>query len=204
MPTRTHRLAYADVAHKNATKKEPTVNLFPQHWLTNSLLDDGFIAQKAKEALEEGEKPEEIAILYRANFQSRVLEEAFLRSGVPYQVLGTRFYDRKEIKDIVSFIKLALNPQDFESMKRVINVPPRGIGKTTIGKIAGGQEDGLPAGMRLKLSQFRQILSDIAVFAETNKPSELIKYIIKHAGIEKMLKEKQLDELIKEVDELGK
>ncbi len=153
-----------------------------------------FIAQKAKEALEEGEKPEEIAILYRANFQSRVLEEAFLRSGVPYQVLGTRFYDRKEIKDIVSFIKLALNPQDFESMKRVINVPPRGIGKTTIGKIAGGQEDGLPAGMRLKLSQFRQILSDIAVFAETNKPSELIKYIIKHAGIEKMLKDGDEDD----------
>jgi len=147
-----------------------------------------FIAQKAKETIEDGSKPDEIAVLYRANFQSRVLEEAFLRAGVPYQVLGTRFYDRKEIKDIVSFIKLALNPQDFESTKRVINVPPRGIGKTTLLKIARGEEEGLPVGMRQKISQFRKILADIAKFAEENKPSELIKFIIQHTGLEELLK----------------
>ncbi|MCX6712287.1 MAG: UvrD-helicase domain-containing protein, partial [Candidatus Vogelbacteria bacterium] len=64
----------------------------------------GFIAQKAKELIDEGINPNEVAVLYRANFQSRVLEEACLQGDVPYQVLGTRFFERKEIKDIVAFI----------------------------------------------------------------------------------------------------
>ncbi|MFA6254237.1 MAG: UvrD-helicase domain-containing protein [Candidatus Paceibacterota bacterium] len=147
-----------------------------------------FIAQKAKELIGEGKNPNEIAVLYRANFQSRVLEEACLQASVPYQVLGTRFFERKEIKDIVAFIRAALNPDDWESMKRVINIPPRGIGKTTLMKLAAGQFADLPATMRQKISQFKKILSEIADCAQISQPSDLIKFIIKKTGLEEDLK----------------
>ncbi len=78
----------------------------------------------------------EMAVFYRTNAQSRVLEECLLRSGVPYKVIGgTRFYDRKEIKDAVAYLKAVSNPADEVSVKRVLNLPKRGIGDTTVGKI---------------------------------------------------------------------
>ncbi|HRZ30116.1 MAG TPA: UvrD-helicase domain-containing protein [Candidatus Paceibacterota bacterium] len=148
-----------------------------------------FVAQKAKELIGEGANPNEIAVLYRANFQSRVLEEACLQENIPYQVLGTRFFDRKEIKDVVAFIRASLNPEDWESLKRIINVPARGIGKTTLMKLANGQFEELPATMKQKISKFKEILSAIGEFAIQNKPSELIKFIIDKTGLEKSLEE---------------
>ncbi len=149
----------------------------------------GFVAQKAKELIGEETHPNEIAVLYRANFQSRVLEEACLRENVPYQVLGTRFFERKEVKDIVAFIRVSLNPDDWESAKRVINIPARGIGKITLLKLASGQFEELPATMRQKISQFKKIVSEIGDFALSNKPSELIKFILTQTGLEKSLRE---------------
>lgn len=156
-------------------------------------LDEGdeakFIAQKAKELIESGETPSEIAILYRANFQSRIIEESCLQLGVPYQVLGTRFFDRKEIKDIVAFIRSARNPEDWESKKRIINIPARGIGAVTLLKWANGQLDALPAKMQLKINSFEKLLSEINDFAENNKPAEVIKYILEKTGLKETLGE---------------
>jgi len=142
-----------------------------------------FIAEESGELVKKGTPAEGIAVLYRANFQSRVLEEAFLRAGVPYQVLGTRFYDRKEIKDLLAFIKVAFNPSDKESIKRIINVPPRGIGQVTLDKIFAGGESELPAKMQEKIANFRAILTKIKAFSETHKPSELVKFIVEETGI---------------------
>ncbi|MBD3868498.1 MAG: UvrD-helicase domain-containing protein [Acidobacteria bacterium] len=76
---------------------------------------------------------EEIAILYRTNAQSRQLEEIFRRDRIPYQVVGsTQFYERKEIKDLLGYLKLAANPADDVSFRRVVNTPPRGVGNTTL------------------------------------------------------------------------
>ncbi len=76
------------------------------------------------------------AVLYRTNAQSRVIEEAFMRVGVPYQVIGgTRFYDRREIKDAMAYLRAAVNPADEVSVKRVLNVPKRGIGDASIARI---------------------------------------------------------------------
>ncbi|MDH3679637.1 MAG: DNA helicase PcrA [Acidimicrobiia bacterium] len=78
----------------------------------------------------------EMAVFYRTNAQSRVLEEYLMRVGIPYKVIGgTRFYDRREIKDAVAFLKAVANPNDEVSIKRIINVPKRGIGDTTVGKV---------------------------------------------------------------------
>ena len=78
----------------------------------------------------------EIAVLYRTNAQARVVEEAFMRQGVPYKVVGgTRFYDRREVRDAMAYLKAVINPLDEVSLKRVLNVPKRGIGDTSIERL---------------------------------------------------------------------
>ena len=77
---------------------------------------------------------DDIAVFYRTNAQSRVLEEQLMRVGIPYKVIGgTRFYDRREVKDALAYLKAVVNPADEVSVKRVLNVPKRGIGDTTVG-----------------------------------------------------------------------
>ncbi|MGA0299302.1 MAG: ATP-dependent helicase, partial [Ilumatobacteraceae bacterium] len=84
---------------------------------------------------ERGAAWNDIAVLYRTNAQSRVVEEAFMRLGVPYQVVGgTRFYDRREIKDALAYLRAVVNPADEVSVKRVLNVPKRGIGDTSVAR----------------------------------------------------------------------
>jgi DNA helicase-2/ATP-dependent DNA helicase PcrA len=78
----------------------------------------------------------EIAVLYRTNAQSRVIEEAFMRLGIPYKVVGgTRFYDRREIKDAMAYLRAVVNPADEVSVKRVLNVPKRGVGDTSVARL---------------------------------------------------------------------
>lgn len=144
------------------------------------------IAEKAKEFISKGAAPREIAVLYRANFQSRVLEEAFLHKSIPYQILGVRFFDRKEIKDVLSFIRASLNPDSAGDVTRVINVPARGIGKVTLLKVLAKQEASLSSTMREKVNNFRMLLDHIREVALKDKPSELVKYIIKETGMETM------------------
>ncbi len=143
-----------------------------------------FIALKSKNLIESGVNPEHIAVLYRANFQSRVLEDAFLAFGVDYQMLGTKFFERKEVKDVVSFIKAALNTDSTTDLMRIINIPPRGIGKTTIAKIVEGKETELPEKTREKLAEFKRLLLRIKDALLTQKTSEAIKFVIKVTGME--------------------
>ena len=103
-----------------------------------------FVASRSKQLIALGVSPAEIAVLFRANFQSRALEEAFLREELPYQVLGVRFFERKEVKDVLSYIRAALNPDGFGDFRRIVNVPPRGIGKVTLLKIFAGKEAEIP------------------------------------------------------------
>lgn len=152
----------------------------------NEMDEAHFIALKSKELIGNGTRAEDIAVLYRANFQSRVLEEAFLAYGVSYQMIGTKFFERKETKDVLSFIKASLNKENVSDFFRVINIPPRGIGKTTIQKILSGKENELPEGTRIKINNFRLMLDDFKEKLITQKISESIKYIIKRTGLEEM------------------
>ncbi|MCR4279198.1 MAG: UvrD-helicase domain-containing protein [Candidatus Zambryskibacteria bacterium] len=148
-----------------------------------------FIAEKAKTLIDGGVPADEMAVLYRANFQSRVLEEAFMTLGVPYQILGTRFFERKEIKDLISYLRVALNPECLSDLKRVINTPARGIGKTSVVKIFSGGEESLPPAMKAKLNKFRSLLSKIVETSKENKVSDTILFIIKESGLEDEWKE---------------
>lgn len=179
------------IIEKNKIRKKK--NLFTSNHsgekiaLSGSLDETGeaeFIAEKCREMIKQGVSPDEIAVLYRANFQSRVLEEAFMHRNIPYQLLGTRFFERREVKDIISYLRAALSPESLADLKRVINTPARGIGKTTLVKIFSGQEESLPPAMKLKLAQFKALLSRIAEFAKSEQPSHTIALIIKESGLE--------------------
>lgn len=142
------------------------------------------IADEARKLIKNGVSPREICVLYRANFQSRVIEEFFIHKNIPYQVLGVRFFERKEVKDTLSFIRGALNRESAGDMARIINVPPRGIGKATMIKVLAGQQETLGPALKMKVGQFLMLLDRIKNIATTQKPSDTVKYILRETGME--------------------
>ncbi len=152
----------------------------------------GFIARKIKEGIRDGMQPRDFCILYRANFQSRAIEEQLLHSGVDYQVLGTRFFERKEVKDVLSFVRAAVfnTPAD---LSRIANVPPRGIGKVTLLKILNGQEEQLTGAVREKVKSLYLLLGKIRMAAEEKIPSEAVKFAVVESGLERELREDKLE-----------
>ncbi len=92
-----------------------------------------YIVEQISMATMRGYRPRDCAVMYRANAQSRAIEEAFVRAGLPYRLVGaTRFYSRKEVKDVLAYLRVVYNPDDSVNLLRVINVPPRGIGEKTV------------------------------------------------------------------------
>jgi len=133
---------------------------------------------------EKSTTPSEVAVLYRANFQSRALEEAMLRYNIPYQVLGVKFFERKEIKDTLAYLRAALNPKNLADIKRIINFPARGIGKVTLLKIFANDMESLPIKVKIKINKFYEILEEIKEKIHNSKTSDVIKFVVKKSGIE--------------------
>ena len=99
----------------------------------NDLEEGDIVISTIQSLLLDGYSPGDIAVMYRTNAQSRVLEEAFVRAGMPYRLVGaTQFYKRREVKDIIAFLRLVHNPADSVSFNRIVNVPTRGIGAKTL------------------------------------------------------------------------
>ena len=141
----------------------------------------------------------DMAVLYRTNAQSRALEESLVRWGIPYLVVGgLRFYDRREIKDVLAYLRLLVNPADSVSLLRVLNVPRRGIGKTTVERLSDAAAQlGLPlwevvndaeavrslGGRSAKgLLQFAELINDLARRAQDSPPSELVQRVMEQSG----------------------
>lgn len=146
------------------------------------------IADAARVLIEKGTSARDIAVLYRANFQSRAIEEAFIKKNIPYQLLGVRFFERKEVKDVLSYIRAALNKESWADIGRIINTPARGIGKVSIAKIMSGRSDLLPGAMQEKLKSFWKLLDDIRHEIYEKKPSEAVRFVIQETGLERMLR----------------
>ncbi len=147
------------------------------------------IADTSRALIEKGTPARNIAVLYRANFQSRAIEEAFIKKNIPYQLVGVRFFERKEVKDVLSYIRAALNRESWGDIGRIINVPTRGIGKATIAKIMSGKPELLPPAMKVKISSFWKLLDDIRVEILEKKPSEAVKFVIQETGMERALRD---------------
>ena len=148
-----------------------------------------WIARKVRELMSQGTKPEDVAILFRTNFQSRALEEGLLHAGVPYKLLGTRFFGRKEVKDALAWVRLALDPSREVEKIRAAASPPRGIGAVTLGKLAAGQRALLRAGDLAKVEQFERIIDELARAADSYIPSEFVKLVIEKSGLRRALLE---------------
>lgn len=153
------------------------------HTATSESDEASYVAEEVNTLIEEGIDPQEIAILYRTNFQSRALEEAFLMRHIPYQLLGTKFFDRKEVKDILAYISLALNPKSMSDLTRAINTPTRGIGKVSLLKILEGHESDLTGKAKNAYEEFKKILEDIREKIHTLPPSELVMHIFEISGL---------------------
>ena len=107
-----------------------------------------------------------------------------LRYNIPYQVLGVKFFERKEIKDTLAYLRAALNPESLSDIKRIINFPARGIGKVTLAKIFAGDTKNLPIKVKIKIANFYKILENIKEKIGQGKTSEIIKYVVRKSGIE--------------------
>lgn len=171
---------------KNLFTENETGEALSLYGARDEIEEASFVVEKASELIAAGTAPSEIAVLYRENFQSRVLEEAFLRTGVPYRVIGTRFFERKEVKDVLSYLRAALNPKSRSDIARVVSTPPRGIGPATLEKLFSGTESMLPAGARAKVENFQRLLREIHTASTTLPASEAVRFTLEASGMEKM------------------
>ena len=142
-----------------------------------------FVARESEKLIASGIPAEEIAVLFRANFQSRVLEEAFLFAEVPYRVIGTQFFERAEVKDIISYIRASVNRDSLADIKRTINKPRRGIGDASIAKIFAGRKNDLTPKMQNTLAGYEKILDVIGEATQTLYPSALVRFVLENSGL---------------------
>ncbi len=153
------------------------------------------VVRLTKELLDKGEKPSEIAVLYRTNGQSRVFEEAFLKENIPFKIVGSYFfYNRKEIKDLISYMHLIYNNNDDASLERVINVPRRGIGSKTIERLRSEASisdksmfEVVNSGKELG---FKNLIIDLTNESKNTDLVGLVDVILDKTGIRKELEEK--------------
>lgn len=168
-----------------------------------------FICSEIKSLMDrDNRSPRDFAILYRTNSQSRVIEETLMKYGIPYNIYGgLRFYDRKEIKDLIAYLRVIANPADDVSLRRIINVPRRGIGDATVGKleqIAARQEenlfsvildidkyDGFTGGTIKKIKDFGNLISNLIAMKELMPVTEFISTLLVDTGYKAMLEEEK-------------
>lgn len=184
------------------------------HGAANAQEEAKWVVDSVQQMKREGREPSEIALLCRVNAQSRPFEEAFIRARLPLRLIGTqRFYERREIKDLIAYLKLLYNPNDALSLRRIVNVPARGIGATTLDKLQGRADEqsralydvvldpetpawlGRPAGP--KIQNFARLLEQLNQDADNNQTlGELLSMIIERTDyMEFLRREKTLDSI---------
>jgi DNA helicase II / ATP-dependent DNA helicase PcrA len=153
-----------------------------------------WLVDEVKALINEGRNRREIALLYRSNAQSRVLEHALFSSGIPYKVYGgVRFFERHEIKHALAYLRLIANPHDDTSWMRVVNFPARGIGARTLENQADaarthdtslfGAVAFVPGKGGANLAQFVQLIARLAQETQTLSLPELVKHVLEHSGL---------------------
>ncbi len=178
-------------------------------------LDEGheakFIARMISNNTTSKTNYEDFSILYRTNAQSRAIEEALIAEGIPYKILGgLKFYDRKEIKDIIAYLKLLYNTNDSQSLKRIINVPKRSIGAATIQKVeelASSENismyevieniemyDEISSKIAIKLGDFEKLIRRLQDNKDKMAFYEFVAYVIDETGYKNELKEEETEE----------
>lgn len=184
-------------------KKLWTANLdgvkIKYHRSTDEKDEAYYVVREMKKMIEDGINREDIAVLYRTNAQSRNMEEALLREKIPYKVVGSfYFYNRREIKDLIAYLKLIYNQSDDVNLLRVVNVPKRGIGERTIANLNDKSNsqgkcifDIIDSGKEL---EFKKIIQELILLKENSTLTELIDLIMAKTGIkQELMAEKSIE-----------
>ena len=147
-----------------------------------------FVAAEIASLHDEGLPWSECAVLYRTNAQSRALEEAMLERDIPYAIIGAvRFFERREVKDLLAYLRFLQNPDDLLALKRIVNVPARGIGPKTFLAHLGGQSARLPPRDRAKLERFEKLIERLRTDMAGRSLAEFLRGLIKTIGYEAYL-----------------
>ena len=202
------------IIDKNQTKLDKavwTANVEGQKIVVNRALTDGdegrYVASSIFEnKMKNQAKDADFAVLYRTNAQSRAIEDALRKRGIPYRIYGgLSFYQRKEIKDVLAYLRLIINPADEEALKRVINFPARGIGQTSIDRLIvaanaanttifdilkhiNSHDINLNSGIKTKLSNFCTMIESFQVMNQGANAFELAEHVCRVSGLIKEFK----------------
>lgn len=190
---------------KNLRTEAQTGELIRLYRGENDLHEAQFVVEEAKSLQREGCSLGEMAVLYRSNAQSRVLEQAFFQAGLPYKIYGgLRFYERLEVKHALAYLRLSVNPDDDNALLRVINFPPRGIGTRTIENVqAVAQEQGVSlwqaacsmGGKSAKLAHFVHLIEGLRQQVGVLSLPEILQEILDSSGLyQHYLQQKQASE----------
>lgn len=189
----------------------------------NAQQEAGWIANEiARIHAEEDVAYRDIAIMYRANAQSRSLEEAMINANLPYQLVGgTKFYERREVKDAIAYLQVIVNPADNVNVRRILNVPKRGLGARAEGLVAGyadahgltffesiehmDQIEGMTGRTTKPLGAFRDLMHELADFAKEHdsKPSEVVAEVLDKSGLLEELQRSEDPQDASRVDNLS-
>lgn len=224
--TQTILDAANSVIHNNITRKDKTLwtendkgGIIHLKRADNEYDEARFVADKINELTISGKrKYKDFAVLYRTNAQSRAVEDCFVKKSIPYKLFGgVRFYERKEIKDILSYLKVIANPSDTIALKRIINVPKRGIGDASIEKLEKfAREESISiyeAIARIddiaelktrakKFKEFYEIMTSIEEDCENISVPELIDNIIRKTGYLQALQDEGTDEALSRIENI--
>ena len=151
------------------------------------------IALNIRRLIDNAVVPSDIAILYRANFQSRILEEMLIKYNIQYQLLGTKFYERKEVKDMMAYMRAAINRNSLVDIRRVLEFPKRGIGPATMIKVLANEP--LSLVIEKKIAPTYILLDKIISMLDTETLSATMLYVLGESGIEKDLRAGGDDEM---------
>ena len=176
-----------------------------------------WIAGRIRQFNKAGENYGNCAILYRTNAQSRVIEEMLMRTGIPYKVFGgLKFYDRKEVRDVVAYLRVIVNPADDVSLRRIINVPKRAIGDTTVQELMqhamdngmplysalSDMPDSLGARPRKNISEFFMLMTMLMAMKEAMSLSEFVPMLVEKTGLLEQYKKEDTDEARSRVENI--
>ena len=213
------------VIHNNITRKDKKLwtenekgNILHVYKAENEYDEGRFVSERIEMLKNEGKGHHNFAVLYRTNAQSRMIEDQLVEKSIPYRLFGgVRFYERKEIKDIISYLKVLSNPSDTIALRRIINVPKRGIGDTSIEKVntfalernirfyeALGHLDEIPElkTRAKKFQDFYDFMQHLKEDAKTLSIVELIDAIVKRSGYMQLLLNEGTEEALSRIENI--
>ena len=205
---------------KKLWTSNPSGELIIRYRAQNEQEEAKYVAEKILKIKEcENKNYKDFAVFYRTNAQSRVIEETFMREKIPYRIFGgLKFYDRKEIKDMLAYLKFISNPNDFVSLQRIINVPARGIGKISLDNISKYSFKNnitfceafynfkdiktLNSGIKAKIRNFIDTIELFSEYSQKNTISQTLEFIWEKTGYLKELNEENTIDAMSRIENL--